>query len=419
MLTMPGPGALADERRGGGGFGALAAGSGASPPEGDCVVPGVGAASGGRGGRPRRRPSQSTGTDRFTGDLLQSLLPTTEGLTRFQSMSSLQPSGDLPDYAGVRSTHLRYQDLPVLGDDEFRVVDRDAPFGQSRGRYAINTAYRVGKGLDSSGDVHRLYSEDFYHTFLDAKLRIQLLIFAFAYVGCFVLFALVHLAIDDRCGLELDGNFWKAYLLSLETMVTIGYGVPDPYMEGCWEGAATLTIQSLLQLLITSFLIGVIFQRIARPQARAATILFSDHAVINRYDGAHYLVFRVCELRVQHALIEPHVRCYCACRTGSRLDRPGPADAAGLPPRGDLGGRQLRTGTDPDQARPRLGLASIGAGVELAPSQDWEFVPMRLDHPDDELGGPLLLTLPTRVMHPSTGGAPSRRPRNRQCPLGS
>lgn len=26
------------------------------------------------------------------------------------------------------------------------------------------------------------------------------------------------------------------YLLSLETMMTIGYGVPDPYMNGCWQG---------------------------------------------------------------------------------------------------------------------------------------------------------------------------------------
>merc|ERR1719291_758169 len=118
-------------------------------------------------------------------------------------------------------------------------------------------------------------------------------------------------------------------------MVTIGYGVPDPYMQGCWQGAVTLTVQSLLQLLITSLLIGVIFQGIARPQSRAATILFSDHAAINRYDGAHYLVFRVCELRVQHALIEPHVRCYCACRTDSRLDHSDAADAAGPPRRGD------------------------------------------------------------------------------------
>ncbi len=28
-------------------------------------------------------------------------------------------------------------------------------------------------------------------------------------------------------------------------------------------------------------------------------------------DGAYYFMFRVCDLRSQHALVEPHIRCYC------------------------------------------------------------------------------------------------------------
>ena len=93
-------------------------------------------------------------------------------------------------------------------------------------------------------------------------------------------------------------------------------------------------------------------QGIARPQSRACTILCSDKAIIRCLmahlcysrnldgafqrrapsnhdpqptliacnlascisgciDGAYYFMFRVCDLRSQHALVEPHIRCYC------------------------------------------------------------------------------------------------------------
>merc|ERR1719326_1776807 len=96
----------------------------------------------------------------------------------------------------------------------------------------------------------------------------------------FCFFASVFLLISRPCGLELEGDFVRAYLLALETLTTIGYGVPDPYMKGCWQAPVVLTIQTLLQLLMAACLVGVVFQGISRPQARACTILFSDQAVI-------------------------------------------------------------------------------------------------------------------------------------------
>lgn len=45
-----------------------------------------------------------------------------------------------------------------------------------------------------------------------------------------------------------------AVFLSVETMVTIGYGVPHNYWQGCWSGLILLTVQvrlSLLPLLFT------------------------------------------------------------------------------------------------------------------------------------------------------------------------
>eukprot|EP00439_Symbiodinium_sp_Y106_P063980 s190_g10.t1 len=191
----------------------------------------------------------------------------------------------------------------------FRLLDRRGAFGQSRGHWSLHRTKEKGK--DTADQVSSLLVEDMYHTFLDAKISVQLFFFLVLYVVLFWLYAFIYLFISKPCGLELEGHLIKAYLLSLETMLTIGYGIPDPYMKGCWQGPFVLTSQLLLNLIISALLIGVIFQGIARPQSRACTILCSDKAIIRCIDGAYYFMFRVCDLRSQHALVEPHIRCYC------------------------------------------------------------------------------------------------------------
>jgi len=240
----------------------------------------------------------------------------------------------------------------------FRILDRMGPFGQSRGRWAINKVMTYKTLRDASPttgehtnwrqELTELFLGDVYHTFLDAGLGLQLSLFAIGYITMFLVFACFYLVISDDCGLGLDGSYVKAYFLSMETMMTIGYGVPDPYMKGCISGAIVLTMQSLIQLLMAACLIGVIFQRLSRPQARACTIIFSKQAVIRQIDDAHYFMFRICDLRSQHTLIEPHVRCYC---------------------------------------------------VRKHKRRGYEMVPMRLSSPDDALGSSLMLSLPTTVVH--------------------
>jgi len=234
--------------------------------------------------------------------------------------------------------------------DDFRILDRKAPFGQSAGRWSVENARfrKRGSITGDMGQLTELFLGDIYHAILDAPLRLQLLAFFAFYMLSFVFFALLYLWIAEPCGLQCAGSFIKAYMLSVETMTTVGYGVSDPYMHGCWQGAVVLTAQCLQNILMGAWFIGVIFQGLSRPQSRASTIVFSDKAVIRRVDGAHYLMFRICDLRIQNALIEPHVRCYVAMMQGS-------------------------------------------SGCQM--------VPMRLEQPDDELGGSLLLTLPTTIVH--------------------
>jgi potassium inwardly-rectifying channel subfamily J len=232
----------------------------------------------------------------------------------------------------------------------FRLLDREAPFGQSKGRW--NTVHVAS---NSAGEARRLYFMDMFHTFLDAgNIWVHFLVYICVYVTAFLLFAPFYLHISDTCNLQLDKSFVKAYYLSMETMVTIGYGVPDPYYNGCWQGAILVTIQSILQFFLNALIIGAVFVRLTRPQNRANTILFSKHATIREHEGGLYFMFRICEMKY-HDLIEAHVRCYAI--------------------RHDQG-------------------------------QTFQMLPMRLQQPDDDKGGMLLTALPNKVVHRIDGWSP-------------
>lgn len=228
-------------------------------------------------------------------------------------------------------------------NEGFRLLDREAPFGQSKGRWNVSHVASFG-----ASQARRLYLRDGFHTFLDAgSIWLHFLVYTCIYAFAFLFFTPFYLLMEDKCNLQLDGSFTKAYYLSMETMVTIGYGVPDPYYNGCWEGAVVITLQSVLQFFLNAVIIGAVFVRLTKPQHRANTVLFTERACIKEVDGALYFSFRVCDMKY-HDLIEAHVRCYCL-----RHDR----------------------------------------------GQTCQMLPMRLQHPDDDKGGMLLTCLPNHVVH--------------------
>ena len=95
---------------------------------------------------------------------------------------------------------------------------------------------------------------------------------------------------------------------------------------------AVLTLQMLVRLCSDAVTVGVIYSRLARPTARASTILFSSCAVIRRIRGRLYLLLQLCELR-KHQLLEAHVRLY-AIRQERALpaDRPSKSPSPGPSP---------------------------------------------------------------------------------------
>ena len=105
--------------------------------------------------------------------------------------------------------------------------------------------------------------------------------------------------------LQVD-NWTSAFLFSIETQQTIGYGGRS-VTTTCPEAAIVLQFQTLAGIVIDAFLLGLTFAKISRPRERSKTVLFSEHAVITLRDGKMCLVFRVGDVR-KSQLVEAHIR---------------------------------------------------------------------------------------------------------------
>ena len=105
--------------------------------------------------------------------------------------------------------------------------------------------------------------------------------------------------------------------------MTIGYGFRYP-SDGCAAGVTLLVFQSVVGLLLDSFLLGLMFAKLMRPRNRRKTIFFSNTAVIydqmvrrveqdeegrvvEREEKQRVLEFRIADVR-RSQVVEAHVR---------------------------------------------------------------------------------------------------------------
>lgn len=90
----------------------------------------------------------------------------------------------------------------------------------------------------------------------------------------------------SRCDLGLKHPIDAAFL-SMETALTIGYGVPNIYWNSCYPGFFLISAQSVVALLLDASIIGLFFARIARPQVDTPPIppYTSTHAISVRRIG--------------------------------------------------------------------------------------------------------------------------------------
>uniref|UniRef100_A0A671ERT0 Potassium inwardly rectifying channel subfamily J member 12 n=2 Tax=Rhinolophus ferrumequinum TaxID=59479 RepID=A0A671ERT0_RHIFE len=163
------------------------------------------------------------------------------------------------------------------------------------------------------------YLADMFTTCVDIRWRYMLLIFSLAFLASWLLFGVIFWVIavahgdlepakdhgHTPCVMQVHG-FMAAFLFSIETQTTIGYGLRC-VTEECPVAVFMVVAQSIVGCIIDSFMIGAIMAKMARPKKRAQTLLFSHNAVVALRDGKLCLMWRVGNLRKSH-IVEAHVR---------------------------------------------------------------------------------------------------------------
>ena len=159
------------------------------------------------------------------------------------------------------------------------------------------------------------YLADIFTTCVDVRWRWMLVLFSLAFLlswlffGCvFWLVAIFHGDLDGaapKCVSNVS-SFTAAFLFSVETQTTIGYGYRYVTDE-CPLAVFMVVFQSIMGCIIDAFVIGAVMAKMAKPKKRNETLVFSQHATVALRDGKLCLMWRVGNLRRSH-LVEAHVR---------------------------------------------------------------------------------------------------------------
>jgi len=202
---------------------------------------------------------------------------------------------------------------------------------------------------------------DCYHTLVEMPIVLVLLMYSVLYFAIILIFAGVMYPIGgmmDDCWLGIAANYTNAFLFSSITITTVGYGSYSLFFNGCAGVTIVITVEILVGFMMNAFLLGLMYTKCARGATRKYSVRFSEKVMIRQIRGQWYFMFRVCEMR-HSQILEAHIRCYC-----------------------------IRDETEAE-------MLNAGRSVPFMFQQ----YPMHLSHPDDDLGAPMLLMLPSTVVH--------------------
>jgi inward rectifier potassium channel len=175
-----------------------------------------------------------------------------------------------------------YKDLGlgarVAQQSRLRFLNRDGSFNVAR------------RGLSF------IRSQNAYHLLLTISWTNFFLLLILGYFLANALFALLYMlcgpgALRGAVGETFGERFLEAFVFSVQTLATIGYGGISP------NGLAAnllVTVEALTGLLGFALATGLLFARFSRP---AAKIMFSRHAVIAPYRDLTAFEFRIANVR--------------------------------------------------------------------------------------------------------------------------
>lgn len=152
---------------------------------------------------------------------------------------------------------------------------------------------------------------DIFTTLVEIRWRVMLLIFSLSYILSWLFFGLSYWLIayvngdidnadDDLCVANVRG-FTGAFLFSMETQATIGYGFRG-MTEKCMVAIIVVTVQDVFSCLLDTIIIGIVVAKMASARKRAQTVGVSNCAVVNLRNGVLCLSWRLGDLRGNHIL---------------------------------------------------------------------------------------------------------------------
>lgn len=200
------------------------------------------------------------------------------------------------------------------GNQVRRFIERDETSRQSTGRINLHRVHNAQHSGWSS-----FWADPFHSVIHHSTIKI-IAFFCASYLFTHLVFSLIYYMIDASCQLQIK-SLLDAMYLSLEVGTTIGWGLPgSPYMKatgaraGCVSGVFIIYLHTLFMQIQNAIMIGLFFCRLSRGTSRAASLIFTDKAVIREMDGKFFFMFQVCEQR-KHQLVEAKIRCYALSTT--------------------------------------------------------------------------------------------------------
>lgn len=155
------------------------------------------------------------------------------------------------------------------------------------------------------------YLMDIFTTLVEIRWRMMFLIFSLSYILSWLLFGLCYWLMayvnGDTDNVENDAcvntvrSFTGAFLFSMETQATIGYGFRW-MTDNCMVAIVVVTVQNVFSCLLDTIVIGIVVAKMASARKRAQTVGFSSCAVVNLRDGVLCLSCRLGDLRGNHIL---------------------------------------------------------------------------------------------------------------------
>ncbi|XP_028825808.1 inward rectifier potassium channel 16 isoform X2 [Denticeps clupeoides] len=154
-----------------------------------------------------------------------------------------------------------------------------------------------------------LYVTDIFTTLVEIRWRVMILTFALSYILSWLLFGMLFWIIalsngdvkehvSEPCMYSVH-SFTAAFLFSLETQTTIGYGFRG-MSENCALAIMLVTVQDVLSVFIDTCVIGITVAKMASARKRAQTVGFTNCAAISMRNGALCLSWRVGDFRRNH-----------------------------------------------------------------------------------------------------------------------